>query len=100
MSNLFGFFSRIFQSFTREQKEPTQAELLELTLDLGDDIEESLAMFSFNMSRLGFNDDFGKDQKFIDQMVEWNQRVNFSQASILDELKIMNQSKGRVVNGK
>lgn len=101
MSNLFEFLSRIFRRFIPEVEpaEPTQMELLELTLDLGDKIEQNLAMFSFNLSRIGFKEDFEKDKIFVDQMSEWNQRVNFSQSSILDELKIMYQNNGRIVDG-
>lgn len=99
MNKIIEFFKSLF-SVEKEEAEPTQSELLHLTLDLGDEIEAKLALFSFNLSRVDFKEEYKKDQKFLDQMVEWNQRANFSQSSILDELKIMSQAQGKVLDGK
>lgn len=99
MNKLIEFFKSLF-SAKKEDPEPTQSELLHLTLDLGDEIEAKLALFSFNLSRIDFKEEYKKDQIFLDQMIEWNQRVNFSQSSILDELKIMSQAQEKVLDGK
>lgn len=99
MNKLIEFFKSLFRA-EKEETEPTQSELLHLTLDLGDEIEAKLALFSFNLSRVDFKEEYKKDKIFLDQMIEWNQRVNFSQSSILDELKIMNQAQGRQLDGK